>query len=88
MFFYVCFTDWPDSDVLELLSRMEAYCLKELPARAMSWSWQQDRLDWESIAFNGHSAEECKNAWNRYCAKVTSIIFIIVFEQEQKYHHS
>ena len=62
-----------------LLARL---CIAAEKEKLASWSCQLDRLDkvdvWNDIAFEGHSAEDCKAAWNHISKKVhCSLDFIL-----------
>lgn len=51
---------WPEKDMMQLINRIEAL----IPDKdSLAFTTRTEKLDWEEIAFEDYSAEECKNTW-------------------------
>lgn len=58
---------WPQSDLENLLSRMEL-CIPQNDS--VPFLKRLDKLEWDTIAFNNYSVEQCKNTWLQIQKKI------------------
>ena len=61
--------EWPQADIITLLSRIETQLPK--PDNHAKFSKTLQRMNWDSIKFNNYSSEECKECAERVIHKVT-----------------
>ncbi|PSN58061.1 hypothetical protein C0J52_02056 [Blattella germanica] len=54
--------DWPESDLMELLKRIE----KEIPAKdSLRFDSRADKLNWANICFGDYTSDQCREMWGR-----------------------